>query len=183
MTFIRCCHTDFAVDLKGNIRNFVNFPKNGIIFRDISPILKQPEVLSYVIDRFTNEASRYSFDLIAAIESRGFIFGSILANVLDKGFVPIRKAGKLPGKTLKRSYTIEYGTAVIEIQEDALNKGQSVLLVDDLLATGGTAFAASELIERLGGTIAAIFFVVELGALNGKQILNNYDVHSLVKYD
>ena len=171
------------MDLKGNIRNFVNFPKNGIIFRDISPILKQPEVLRYVIDRFTNEASGYRFDLIAAIESRGFIFGSILANVLGKGFVPIRKEGKLPGKTLKRSYTIEYGAAVIEIQEDALNKGQSVLLVDDLLATGGTAFAASELIEKLGGTIAAIFFVVELGALNGKQILKDYNVHSLVKYN
>lgn len=171
------------MDLKAVIRNFPDFPKKGILFRDISPILKNHRVLRHVTDSFVEEAGNYEFELVAGIESRGFIFSSILAYALGKGLIPVRKAGKLPGRTVSTNYTIEYGEAVIEMQEDAVSRGEKVLLVDDLLATGGTALASAKLIEKLGGIVVAMFFVIELKGLRGRELLEGYKVYSLVEYE
>ena len=171
------------MDLKKVVRSFPDFPKKGILFRDITPLLKDPLVLDYVIKQIAEQSVIAGVDLVAGIESRGFLFGSCLAFKLGKGFIIVRKAGKLPGETVKTSYTIEYGTASIELQADAITKGQKVLIVDDLLATGGTAAAAAELVEQLGGIVSGLAFVIELAGLNGRAKLDNYSVHSLVKYD
>ena len=164
------------------IRDVPDFPKPGIVFKDITPLLQSPEGLSLAVDQLVEAASGYRFDLVAGIESRGFLFGTVIAQRLGKGFVPIRKPGKLPWKTASESYELEYGTDTIEIHEDAVGRGQRVLMVDDLLATGGTMQAACKLVERIGGRPAACCFVIELTFLHGRQRLGRVPVHSLVKF-
>ena len=170
------------MDLKKIIRSFPDWPKPGVIFRDIMPLLKDPQALKYTVDEIMRQWSGKEIDLIAGIESRGFIFGALLAQHLQKGFVAIRKEGKLPGETLRVSYTIEYGSATMEIQKDAVKPGDRVLIVDDLLATGGTAKAAAELIEKLGGMVVGFAFVIVLLDLKGREKLKGYTVTSLVTY-
>jgi len=170
------------MDLKKKIRNIPDFPKPGILFRDITPILKDPKAFLYVSEKFGEGFPKKGFDLVAGIESRGFIFGAALAAKTGKGLVIVRKQGKLPGDTVTKKYDIEYGSATMEIQTDAVKEGDRVLIIDDLLATGGTALAAAHLIERLGGRVAGMGFVIELVSLNGMKKLSKYDVKALVRY-
>ena len=149
---------------------------------DFSPILRDPSALSYIADEFSKHFHQKDIDVFAGIESRGFILASILASRYNKGLVMIRKAGKLPGKTTKLSYTIEYGKDTIEIQKDIIKEGERVLICDDLLATGGTAKASSKLIEKTGGGIVGFAFIIELSDLNGVKGLSKYNCKSLVKY-
>ena len=170
------------MNLKEKIDEFPNFPKKGILFRDFSPILRDPSAISYVVDEFSKYFHSKDFDLFAGIESRGFLFACALALHYKKGMIMIRKKGKLPGKTQKISYTIEYGKDEIEIQKHALKKGQKVVICDDLLATGGTAKAAANLIEKMGGKIAGFAFIIELTELGGMKGIGKYNCKSLVKY-
>ncbi|NOX90546.1 MAG: adenine phosphoribosyltransferase [Calditrichaeota bacterium] len=163
------------------IRNVPDFPKPGIMFKDITPILQDAELFAVSIDLFAESMEGIRVDLIAAIEARGFIFAATLAYKLGLGFIPIRKPGKLPYKTYKEEYDLEYGTDALEIHQDAVQKGQRVLLLDDLLATGGTALAAAKLIEKCGGEVTAVRFLIELTFLNGIDKLQQYSVHSLIK--
>jgi len=171
------------LDLKQYIRDFPDFPKPGILFKDISPILKSPKAMKYVEDRVYEHYKNHPIDLIGGAESRGLIFASVLAQRMGKGLIMIRKKGKLPGPTRKLEYSIEYGNAVMEIQVDAVAKGQNVLLIDDLLATGGTSYAATRLVEDLGGKVTGHAFVVELTALQGRKLIKNCDILTLVQYD
>jgi len=164
------------------IRDVPDFPKPGILFKDITPLLQSAEGLKLTIDQLAAVVDPASYDLVCGVESRGFIFGTALALRVGKGFAPIRKPGKLPWKTESQSYELEYGTDRIEIHVDAVKPGQRVLLVDDLLATGGTAEAAIKLLRRIGGEVAACAFVIELVFLHGRQRLAEAPVHSLVKY-
>jgi adenine phosphoribosyltransferase len=170
------------MNLAKMIRDVPDFPVKGVLFKDITTLLKDPdafqEAIDGLIDRFLDE----EIDIVAAIEARGFIFGAPLAYELAAGFVPIRKPGKLPWETISASYTLEYGTNTLEIHKDAIQPGQRVLLVDDVLATGGSAKAAAELIERLGGKIVSIVFLVDLTYLKGMEKLQGYDVFSLIKF-
>ncbi|CAH9018381.1 adenine phosphoribosyltransferase [Candidatus Nitrosacidococcus sp. I8] len=168
--------------LKGIVRDIPDFPKPGILFKDITPLVKDPDALKFIIGHGLNLFSRQNITAVAGIEARGFIFGSLMAWELGVSFIPLRKPGKLPYKVREISYTTEYSTAALEIHEDALSSKDNVLLVDDLLATGGSAKAACDLIKQLGATIAACFFIVELDFLNGKEILKEYPVHSLLHY-
>lgn len=170
--------------LKAAVRDIADFPKPGIVFKDITPILKDAKLCDAVVESFVERLQGVEFDLIAGIESRGFLFGLRLANRLGIPFVPIRKEGKLPAKTTKQSYDLEYGKATIEIHTDAFEAGTRVLLHDDLLATGGTLVAASKLIEQLGGIVAGFSFVISLDFLNGKQRLVPFSktLISLVHY-
>ena len=154
---------NLAIDmnLKEKIAEYPNFPKKGILFRDFSPVLKDPSSLSQIADEFSKHFHPKNVDVFAGIESRGFLLATILALRYNKGIVMVRKAGKLPGKTAKLSYTIEYGKDTIEIQKDILEKGQRVIICDDLLATGGTAKAAGKLIEKVGGEITGFAFIIE----------------------
>jgi adenine phosphoribosyltransferase len=170
------------VNLQNIIAEYQDFPKKGILFRDISPILKSPSALSYVVDEFAKKFHANDVDLFAGIESRGFPIACALSLRYNKGMVMIRKQGKLPGATIKRSYSIEYGKATMEIQKNSISKDQRVLICDDLLATGGTAKAAAELIERLDGRVAGFAFIVELSELNGIKKIEKYRTESLVKY-
>ena len=170
------------MNLKEKISEYPNFPKKGILFRDFSPILKDPSALSFIADEFAKHFHPKEVDLFAGIESRGFLLAGILAARYNKGMVMIRKAGKLPGKTTNLSYTIEYGKDTIEIQKDIIKKGQRVLICDDLLATGGTAKASAKLIEKVGGKISGFAFIIELTELNGIKGISKYDCKSLVKY-
>lgn len=170
------------MNLKEKITEFPNFPKKGILFRDFSPILKDPSALSFIADEFTKYFHPKDVDLFAGIESRGFLLACILATRYNKGMIMIRKAGKLPGKTTKLSYKIEYGQDTIEIQKDIISKGQKILICDDLLATGGTAKASAKLIEKVGGKITGFAFIIELTELNGIKGINQYNCKSLVKY-
>ena len=170
-------------DLKKYIRSIKDFPKQGIMFRDITTLLKEPTALNETINQLYSFTKGLKIDKVVGIESRGFIFGSLLAQKLNAGFVPIRKPGKLPAETESESYELEYGTDKIEIHKDAISAGENVLLHDDLLATGGTAEASCKLIEKLGGKIVQVSFIIELTFLNGKEKLNEYDVRSIVKYD
>ncbi len=163
------------------IRTIPDFPKKGIQFKDITPLLGDAALFAATIDWFADSVQGMGIEVIAGIESRGFIFGAALALKMGVGFVPIRKPGKLPYKTFKEEYALEYGTDALEIHQDAVQNGQKVLLIDDLLATGGTALAAAKLIERCGGEVAAIRFLIELTFLNGKEKLSGYPVESLVK--
>jgi adenine phosphoribosyltransferase len=169
------------VDLKNLIRTIPDFPKKGILFRDITPVLQNGEAFREVIKIFKENTPK-EITKVIGIESRGFIFGASLAYLIGVGFVPIRKSGKLPWKKVKMEYDLEYGTDTIEIHEDAIEKGEKVVLVDDLLATGGTAFAACKLIEKCGGIVKKIIFLVELEALKGREKLKGYDVFSLIKF-
>jgi adenine phosphoribosyltransferase len=162
------------------IRDVPDFPKPGILFKDITPLLQSPEGLDEAVRGLADAADPTSYDLVVGIESRGFIFGTALAHHLGKGFVPIRKPGKLPWKTAAESYDLEYGTDKLEIHLDACQPGQGVLLVDDLLATGGTMEAALKLVRRIGGKPVAAAFVIELGFLDGRKRLGGVPVHSLM---
>ena len=170
------------MNLRDKIEEYPNFPKKGILFRDFSPILKDPSALSFIADEFSKYFHPKDIDLFAGIESRGFIIACILASRYNKGMVMIRKAGKLPGKTTKLSYSIEYGKDTIEMQKEVIKEGQKVLICDDLLATGGTAKAAAKLIEKIGGKISGFAFVIELTELTGIKGIKNYNCKSLVKY-
>jgi len=171
------------MDLASTIRNVPDFPVKGILFYDITTLLKDPEAFKVSIDQLADRYQDTEIDLIVGIESRGFIFGTVLAYVLETGFVPVRKPGKLPAEILTESYELEYGTNTIEIHVDAIEKGQRVLVVDDLLATGGTAKATCNLVKKLGGEVVGIAFVIELSFLNGRDKLKEYEVFSLLKYD
>lgn len=170
------------MNLRDRIDDFPNFPKKGILFRDFSPILKDPQAMSLVLDEFSKHFHPKDFDVLAGIESRGFILACALALRYGKPMIMIRKAGKLPGKTTKLSYTTEYGKDTLEIQKHSLSKGQRVLICDDLLATGGTAKATAKLIEKIGATIAGFAFIIELIELNGVKEIDKYNCKSLVKY-
>jgi adenine phosphoribosyltransferase len=175
-----------AVDcegLKPLIREVPDFPKKGILFYDITTLLKDKVGFARLIDALSEHYIGKEIDLVLGMEARGFIFGPALAYRLNAGFVPVRKPGKLPAETVKISYELEYGSNTLEIHKDAIEKGQRVLIVDDLLATGGTAVATAELASGLGAQIAGLAFVVELDFLKGRQKLSRYDVFSLLHYD
>ncbi len=170
------------MDIREHIRNIKDFPKKGIIFRDITTLLKNPEAMKYTSERLLDFAKGLKVDKVVGIESRGFIFGSILSEKLNAGFVPVRKPGKLPAEKERASYQLEYGTDTLEIHKDAINPGDNVLIHDDLLATGGTMEAVCKMIEKLGGKVVQISFVIELTFLRGRDKLKNYDVRSIVEY-
>ena len=171
------------MDLASTIRSVPDFPVEGILYYDITTMLKNPEAFKVSIDCLADQFQDKKIDLVVGVESRGFIFGTSLAYKFGAGFVPVRKPGKLPAKTLAESYELEYGTNILEIHVDAIQKGQKILIVDDLLATGGTAKAACDLVEKLGGEIIGIAFVIELNFLNGRKKLKGYDVFSLLQYE
>ena len=168
--------------LKKHIRDVKDFPKPGIVFKDITPLLQNHEAFDHIISHLVERYADKNIDAVAGIESRGFLFGTPLAHQLKASFVPVRKKGKLPYDTVGISYDLEYGSATIEMHTDAIRKGQRVLVVDDLLATGGTAGATCELIERQGGKVVECAFVVELAFLNGREKIKNSPVHVLVSY-
>lgn len=169
-------------ELRARIREVPDFPKPGILFYDITTLLKQPEAFRAVIDRMAEQVDGTKVDIVVGMESRGFIFSAPLAYKLNAGFVPVRKLGKLPAETIEVEYELEYGTATLEIHKDAIEKGQRVLIVDDLLATGGTVMGTIELVRRLGGEVAGLSFMVELTALHGRDKLDEFDIHSLLSY-
>ena len=170
------------IHLKEQIREVRDFPKKGVNFMDITTLLKDPLVFRETINIFTNHFKNNDIKKVVGIESRGFILGSVLAYQLKAGFVPVRKPGKLPAKTISEKYKLEYGTDGVEIHRDAIEKGESVVIVDDLLATGGTMAATAKLVERLGGEIIEIVVLIELEFLNGRKKLKNRPVFSLIKY-
>ena len=175
------------MEIKNLIRNIPDYPKKGIIFRDITTLIKDPDGFKHVIDKLKDRYSleRTDFDTIAGIESRGFIIGGSLSYCLKKGFIPIRKKGKLPAETISHEYELEYGTDTVEIHRDAIKEGDRVLIVDDLLATGGTAMAAIALIEKLGGIVAELAFIVNLPDLMGskKIIESGYDIYTMIEFE
>jgi len=164
------------------VRDVRDYPKEGIIFKDITPVLQDPEAFSTVIDSMADKLASVDFDYIAGIEARGFIIGSALAYKTGKGFIPIRKKGKLPYTTISREYNLEYGSAAIEMHADAVRKGSKIVIVDDLLATGGSAKAASELVTEAGGDVKCTLFLIELEFLKGREQLSSNDVISLITY-
>ena len=173
------------MDLKKVIRTIPNWPKQGVMFRDITTLLKDANAFSYVIDKFCERYKNVPIDLVAGIESRGFILGGAIASRLHKGFIPIRKQGKLPAKTENEHYGLEYGIAAVEIHVDAVQKGSKVLLVDDLIATGGTLLAAINLVKKLGGHIVECAVIIDLPDLHGKEKIegNGNKLFSLVQFD
>jgi adenine phosphoribosyltransferase len=168
--------------LKDFIRDIPDFPKRGILFRDITPALLDPKAFAMICDELHAHCRNMSIDKVAAVESRGFIFASVLAYKMGIGFIPLRKPGKLPWKTIQEKYSLEYGEAAIEMHLDAISPGERILILDDLLATGGTAAAAARLIERQGGIIEELVFLVELADLKGREVLKNRRIFSLVVY-
>lgn len=168
--------------LKSKIRHVPDFPKPGILFYDITTLLQDPIGFRQAIDSVAAPFTHSGIDVVVGIESRGFIFGSAIADRLHTGFAPVRKPGKLPSKTTRATYALEYGTDSLEIHEDAVKKGQRVLIVDDLLATGGTAKATSDLVERIGGQVHGLAFLIELVALKGRDRLVGHTLHSVLKY-
>lgn len=171
------------IDLKNYIRDIKDFPKQGIVFRDITTLLKDPISLKATLEQLLEQIDGLKVNKIVGIESRGFMFGTMLAESLGVGFVPVRKPGKLPAETISETYDLEYGQDKIEIHKDAIQSGDVVLLHDDLLATGGTAKAAINLIEKCGGKVVQLLFIMELSFLNGRKKLEGYDVRSLIQYD
>ncbi len=171
-----------ADDLRARIREVPDFPKPGILFYDITTLLKEPDAFREVIDQMADQVRDEQIDLVVGMESRGFIFSAPLAYKLDAGFVPVRKLGKLPAETIEVEYSLEYGTATLEIHKDAIAPGQRVLIVDDLLATGGTVMGTIELVRRLGGEIASLSFMVELTSLHGREQLGEFKIHTLLTY-
>ncbi len=170
------------MDLKSKIRDIQDFPQKGVLFRDITTLLKDAEGLKEAIDQMADKLTGVDFDLVLGAESRGFLFGMPLAYNLGKGFVPVRKAGKLPAEVVSREYALEYGTAVIEIHKDAIQPGQKVILVEDLMATGGTAKAMVELVEEMGGKVEMLLFLTELDFLEGRKVLEGYRIESVLHY-
>ncbi|WP_311376579.1 adenine phosphoribosyltransferase [Anaerococcus lactolyticus] len=171
------------MDIKSLIRVIEDYPEKGISFKDITTLLKNKDGFRETIDLLEQKLQGYDFDYIAGVESRGLIFGAPLADRLNKGFIPIRKPGKLPGEIEKVSYDLEYGTNELEIHRDALNKGDKVVIIDDLIATGGSAKAAAKLVESIGGDVVCFEFLIELTSLKGREVLKDYDVISIVEYD
>ncbi len=169
-------------DLRARIREVPDFPKPGILFYDITTLLREPDAFAEVIDRMADAVKGERIDLVVGMESRGFIFAAPLAYKLGAGFVPVRKLGKLPAETIEVEYDLEYGTATLEIHRDAIAAGQRVLIVDDLLATGGTVLGTIELVRRLGGEIAGLSFMVELTALGGRDRLGEFVIHTQLAY-
>ena len=170
------------MDLKSYIRDVPDFPKPGILFKDITPLLKEPVALKMAADALVEGLADKGIDKVVGMESRGFLFGPMLAERLGAGFVPIRKPGKLPYKTLNESYDLEYGTDTLEIHVDGIEKGDKVLIHDDVLATGCTALAATKLVENLGGVVVQFNFWIELSFLNGREKLTPFQVKSLMTY-
>lgn len=170
------------VNLADTVRSIPGFPKEGIIFRDITTLLKDKNAFKQSIDALVKKYKNKGIDTIVAVESRGFILGSVIAYKLGAGFVPVRKKGKLPAKAISATYELEYGTDTLEIHEDAINPNAKVLIVDDLLATGGTVKAVTELVKRLKGRIIGIAFLIELVDLKGKEKLKDYPIYSLIKF-
>jgi adenine phosphoribosyltransferase len=169
-------------DLKSKIRHVPDFPKAGILFYDITTLLQDPAGLRAAIDGLALPFKDQNIDVVVGIESRGFIFGAVVADRIGAGFALVRKPGKLPSKTRRANYSLEYGTDCLEIHADAVRPGQKVLIVDDLLATGGTAAATSQLVKELGGDVHGLAFLIELVALNGRQKLPGERIHSVLKY-
>lgn len=165
------------------VRSVPGFPKPGIVFKDITTLARDPEGLRTAVDAIASRYGQAGVDVVVGIESRGFIFGAAVAYKLGVGFVPARKPGKLPAETVRAEYSLEYGTDAIEMHRDAILPGQRVLIVDDLLATGGTAAAAVKLVETLGGRVVALAFLIDLTFLNGRSKLAGYEVFSLIEYD
>ncbi len=171
-----------SLDLQAKIRDVPDFPTKGIVFKDVMPLIADPAAFRESIDRLAAWAGPRTPDVILGAEARGFIFGGALAYALGCGFVPARKPGKLPWRTIEAAYDLEYGTDVLQIHADALGSGSRVIVLDDVLATGGTAKAKIELVEQLGGTVVGALFVIELGFLHGRDRLDGYDVHALIEY-
>ena len=171
------------MNLASTVRSVADFPVEGILFYDITTMLKNPDALKESVDQLANHYQDAGIDLVVGVESRGFIFGMPLAYKFGVGFVPVRKPGKLPAEKLAESYELEYGTNTLEIHIDAIKPGQRVLVVDDLLATGGTAKATCALVEKLGGQVVGTAFVIELNFLKGREKLQGYEVFALLKYD
>lgn len=169
-------------DLKAHIREVPDFPKPGINFYDITTLLQDPLALRMTVDRFVWLFAQKRIDKVVGIESRGFMFAPIVAYDLNAGFVPVRKPGKLPYRKIRQTYDLEYGTDSIEMHDDAIQPGEHVLIVDDLVATGGTALAAAKMVESLGGKVAGFGFIIELTFLPGRQKLQGYEVESLIQY-
>ena len=170
------------MDLKRYIRDIPDFPTPGILFRDITPLLSNPAAFKHVIDSFAEHYTEQPVDAIVAIEARGFLFGAPLANALHKPLILARKEGKLPAESIRTEYSLEYGTNVVEMHRDGISPDQKVLIVDDLLATGGTLAAATRLVEEAGGRVQGLALVIELTELDGRRHLQGYDIFSLVKY-
>lgn len=170
------------LDIKSKIREIQDFPKEGINFKDITTLLKDKDAFKYVVDEMAKQLQDLNIDIIVGPEARGFIMGTPIAYKIGAGFVPVRKPNKLPADTLSYEYDLEYGTDSIEIHKDAIQKGQRVAIVDDLLATGGTVLATTKLIEELGGEVVSINFLMVLSFLDGKELLKNYRVESLLEY-
>ena len=170
-------------DLKDYVKSIPDFPEKGIIFRDITTVLQDADGFHLAIDELKKLLNGVEFDAVVGAESRGFIFGAPLAYDLHKPFVLIRKKGKLPRETISQEYELEYGSAVIEMHKDALSRGQKVILVDDLIATGGTLAASVKLIEQLGGEVVKIICLMELAGLNGREALKGYDVEAVITYE
>ena len=170
-------------DLKKYIRTIPNFPKEGVMFRDITPIFQNPEGLNLAINTMQENLKDLDFNVIVGAESRGFMFGTPIAYNMHKSFVPVRKRGKLPAETIEESYDLEYGHATLEIHKDAIKPGDRVVIIDDLIATGGTLQAIVKLIERLGGEIVRISCLIDLPDLKGKEKLSKYDVVTFVEYE
>jgi adenine phosphoribosyltransferase len=170
------------LDLKANVRDVPDFPQPGIVFKDVMPLIADPVAFRETIDRLAAWAEPRTPDVILGAEARGFIFGGALAYALGCGFVPARKPGKLPWETIEATYDLEYGTDTLEVHADALGAGARVIVLDDVLATGGTARAKVDLVERLGGVVVGALFVIELTFLHGRERLDGYDVHALIAY-
>lgn len=170
------------IDLSSFIRDIPNFPKEGIVFKDITPLFQDPQALRYAVDQMAEFGVGKKIDVVLGAEARGFILGATLAYTLGAGFVPARKPGKLPHDTVAAEYVLEYGTDSLEVHRDAIVPGMRVLVHDDLLATGGTARAKCDLVEKLGGEVVAVTFIVELAFLGGREKLKEYDVMSLIQY-
>lgn len=171
------------MDLKQKIRNIPDFPKKGVVFRDITTLVGDVEAFKYSVDRMVEYWRGKKIDAILGAEARGFIFGGVMAYKLGVGFIPVRKPGKLPYRTCQVSYDLEYGKNILQIHIDAIKKGDKILIVDDLVATGGTAKAKAELVEKMGGEVVGFCFLIELEFLNPRKILKDYDIFSLIKYE
>ena len=169
--------------LEEYVRSIPDFPEKGIIFRDVTSVLQDPDGLALAIDSMKQKLDGVDFDVVAGTESRGFIFGMLIAYALHKAFVPIRKKGKLPCETISETYDLEYGSATIEMHKDAIKPGDRVVLIDDLIATGGTIEASIRMIEALGGEVVKIVFLLELAGLKGRERLKGYDIDSVIAYE
>jgi adenine phosphoribosyltransferase len=170
------------MDLKNYIRDIPDFPIKGILFHDVTTLFKNADAMEYVAKRFFNHFKNKKIDYVAAIEARGFVFGGILSDRLHCGFIPVRKPGKLPAETIREKYNLEYGTSSVEIHKDAIDKNDKILVIDDLVATGGTIMATVRLIEKLGGIVAGVAVIIDMPDLQGRTMLKNYDYFYLVEY-